>query len=308
MKEVKWTISMCVVVGSLAMLGGCGDATECGEGTELEDGRCVAVEQSEGVECGDRTVLSDGACVPEEDVECADGTTEDDESCVPSEDACGEGAVFDADAQSCVAESQIECGEGTVEDDGVCVASEESLDRPEGAEEMVSDEDLERIEQLGFPVYGGDEPPDVSGRYLSENAFVIYDSTDEGWIENPGGRDVCDAYWTYEPTGEEAEYETSREFLSCDGGYEDNPTYASGADDCFTLYSVISGTFDGCETDTANVRSGCLTDEGIADTTRASIVEDYEGDSCEDLIDEGRLGGKGEIRLRQEGIMVRDDE
>lgn len=283
------------------------DGPECGTDTVLEEGQCVAAEDA-GYECGAGTMLSDGECLPESEVQCGDGTTIEGEDCVPDETACGEGVEFDAQTGECVAGTQIECGENTVEEDGVCVSSEESLRRPDGAKNVISDADLKRIEEIGMTIYGGTNPPDIAGRYHSDDAYVVYDETQGGWLNDPTEYSVCEGYWEYTSTGEDLKYESARNFTSCQGSYSGQETWVSGTGSCFTTYSSVSGTFEGCSRDDINIRSGCLTEDGIANTSRANFGKNYQGDSCSDLVSEGRMGAEGEIRMRQEGIMVRQNQ
>ena len=101
----------------LALLSSCGDGDvrECGEGTALQGGLCVA-EPPGDVRCGEGTVVDgeSGFCVPL--VGCGEGTVVDPATgnC-SSETECGPGTFLDLVTKSCVTETA--CGTGTVADE-----------------------------------------------------------------------------------------------------------------------------------------------------------------------------------------------
>ncbi len=119
-------------VGALALsglvaliVGGCSSRTECGEGTQLEGDRCVALCPSGQLwdeESGDcRSVCSEGTiynedrgtCEPE--VRCGPGTHRRGNECVPDSTVeCGSGTRYDPETGQCVPD----CVEGTHRDEG----------------------------------------------------------------------------------------------------------------------------------------------------------------------------------------------
>jgi hypothetical protein len=122
-----------------------GGGATCGDGTELRDGACVAVDDdannaqpnnaqpnnanNPGLTCGAGTV-DDGAgnCAPSDPTVCGPGTTRNEQGeCVAEPGlACGEGTVDDG-AGNCVSavEPGLDCGPGTVDGGaGACVPAE----------------------------------------------------------------------------------------------------------------------------------------------------------------------------------------
>jgi hypothetical protein len=118
------------------------DTVECGEGTQEQDGQCVAVEDSNNAQttltCGPGTRLEGERCVPDnprvcavgtvdngagqcvpatEDTRCGVGTTLRAGQCVPIADLCPQGQAWVAGA--CAPLDQL-CASGTLWVDGVC--------------------------------------------------------------------------------------------------------------------------------------------------------------------------------------------
>lgn len=114
------------MVAPLALTA-CGGGPECGEGTTLQDDKCIStVEQVDPVECAAGTKLVEGKCELD-DSGCGEDTELDGGVCVstveepdPAE-GCGDGTSFDEGTGKCIPTSTIECGDNTVEEDGSCV-------------------------------------------------------------------------------------------------------------------------------------------------------------------------------------------
>ncbi|MEK6608772.1 MAG: hypothetical protein AABZ30_14020 [Myxococcota bacterium] len=110
MRYTKWFIGVALATGCGNGGGGEGESegeggATCGEGTELQDGVCVAT--GDGVTCGEGTVLESDQCVPESIVTCGDGTRLEGGTCLP--------------------ESTLTCGPLTHEDADQCIPNEETL-------------------------------------------------------------------------------------------------------------------------------------------------------------------------------------
>lgn len=114
------------MVAPLALTA-CGGGPECGEGTTLQDDKCIStVEQVDPVECAAGTKLVEGKCELD-DSGCGEDTELDGGVCVstveepdPAE-GCGDGTSFDEGSGKCIPTSTIECGDNTIEEDGSCV-------------------------------------------------------------------------------------------------------------------------------------------------------------------------------------------
>jgi len=119
-----WSLAS-VVIGA-ALLSGCPPPRTCGEGTELVDGSCVAVEAPD-VECGPGTTNDNGTCVTS-DVDCGPGTELVDGQCVPSDGprptTCGPGTE-NVDGVCVPLTPDDVCGPGTVLRNGSCVIDDD---------------------------------------------------------------------------------------------------------------------------------------------------------------------------------------
>lgn len=123
--RIKLFVSMLFVgIGGLTVAGcGGGDTVDCGEGTEREGTACVPVES--GPTCGAGTEAStDGECVVA-DQACGDGLiyNADADRCVPDRESCR--GAFDPSEDECVAITS--CGSNATLQDGECVADTEAL-------------------------------------------------------------------------------------------------------------------------------------------------------------------------------------
>ena len=183
-------------------------------------------------------------------------------------------------------------------------AEEDELERPDGARELISDEDLQRLIDKGAVVYPGSTPPDVSGVFDVTGGVVAYH--DREWIE---GTPTCYMLWTLETTSDPELYLSSTEsYRNCSGTSEGQGNYISGKDDCFTLYGAVDGERDGCEYQIVGIVSGCLTDEGIADKVGAQLagpLHSVQPGSCEALIEQGLMGDEGEIAVLEYDFVSR---
>jgi hypothetical protein len=181
---------------------------------------------------------------------------------------------------------------------------DDEVERPDEAREIISDEDLQRLIEVGAVVYPGSDPPDVSGVFDVAQGVVAYH--DREWIE---GTEVCKRIWTLESTDDPEMYVSSSEqYDNCSGSGEGQGTYISGSGNCFTLYSAGSGERDGCEYEDAGITSGCLTDDGIEDVIIGLLSGPWtsvQENACESLIEDGLHGDEGEIAILDHGFVAR---
>lgn len=134
----------------------------------------------------------------------------------------------------------------------VLMISTGCLQRPDGAKEIISDEDLDVLEDADFEVHYGMAPPylpyawEMDGLVVERNDFDPAEErrtlTDR--IFDFGERDDDDGLSIgIHPT------DGSRS-RTVDG-------YMSGADDCFTVYASASGTYGDCNYEGVEAFSGC---------------------------------------------------
>jgi hypothetical protein len=185
-------------------------------------------------------------------------------------------------------------------------AEGDRYDRPSGAQDRISDEELAYLEEVGAEIHGGLNPPELAGAYDRAGGVVFYHDRRE--IE---GTELCYDIWTVEPTDRADVYRTSSEnYNNCSGTAEGAGSYISGRDGCFTLYSATTGERDGCEYTGVGITSGCVTDEGIENMLVAGLAGprlSREPGACEALINAGLLGAEGEREILDRGFVERID-
>ncbi len=180
----------------------------------------------------------------------------------------------------------------------------DSTERPLEAQELVSDELLAEFEAAGASVYLGMSAPDISGMYLFDDPEVQYTES-ERW---PGTTSWCHHMVTYEQGESEYQYTESGFSTNCDSEFDGLSNYISGDDGCFTLYGEISGSFEGCASHGVSIFSACVDDNGdFLDPQDTSVALSVDGDSCDQIISDGRLRDEGEIAimLQSDGKAVR---
>lgn len=170
---------------------------------------------------------------------------------------------------------------------GSAGSSNDEYERPEGARELVSDEQLALLEEIGAVIYPGNDPPQIAGVYSVTDGEVTYH-------DNPNSvSSATDYTWTVEETDNPEIYDL---FFGESG--EGQGTYISGEDDCFTLYGSSSRSRAQCEFEVdVEIFSGCLTEDGIDNMKSAHIGGPNESlvrNACEDLIDDGLIPGEGQ--------------
>ena len=180
-----------------------------------------------------------------------------------------------------------------------CVVESDPYERPQEAEDIVSDEQLERFEtEADVPVYGGDSPPDIAGTYLFEDFEIIYNDS-ENW---PSSGNPCHNERTYERTDSDVRYETSSVSPNCDSSGEGISNYISGEGDCFTLYRESESQFEGCYRESIGIMSACLNANGDMENPIRGRIRTYVEDSseCDELVGEGRTTDEGEMNANKQ--------
>lgn len=169
-----------------------------------------------------------------------------------------------------------------------------SYERPEGAQAVITDAQLDELVDIGATIYPGSSPADLTGVYDRANGSVV-DADNEASLN----RTACDSIWTVEATQEEDVYSSVSElYNNCSGTREAPASYLSGRDNCFSLYVENDGERDGCSFRWAQVISGCLEDGGIRDYQEADLGLEHDGSSqCQSLLNQGLIAGEGERAL-----------
>ena len=181
-----------------------------------------------------------------------------------------------------------------------CVVESDSYERPDEAKDIVSDEQLERLEvEAGVPVYGGDSPPDIAGTYLFGDIEIIYNDS-ENWPNS--GDNWCHSERTYERTDSDVRYERTSVSPNCNSTGEAVSNYISGEGDCFTLYNESKGQFEGCYSESIGIISACLNANGDMENPIGGGIKTHSEDSseCDEVIGDGRTTDEGEMNATKQ--------
>ncbi|MGM0559056.1 MAG: hypothetical protein ACQEVA_21910 [Myxococcota bacterium] len=171
------------------------------------------------------------------------------------------------------------------------------FDLPSAVEDVVDQNRLGQMNDLGLAVYDGFEPPDISGTYAWD---------DTTWVEAPRAENidkpVCDGQITYD-RNRTTSYAFDRQFTEdgCSGSGSGSGIPVSGEGSCFSFYLETTEDFSGCVSRQVQVTSGCLGSAGIEGFETGWYVAEYQSDACGDLVSSGQMPPQGEIVIQREG-------
>ena len=168
------------------------------------------------------------------------------------------------------------------------------FERPEEAQAIVTDGQLDQLVEIGATIYPGSTPPELAGVYDRDSGSVVRADNEASLALNP-----CYSIWTVETTEEDYIYATTAEYYdNCSGTIESPATYLAGSDNCFSLYVENNGERDGCEFRWAQVISGCLENGGISDYQEADLGLENDGSAaCQSLVEGGFIPDEGQRAL-----------
>ena len=153
----------------------------------------------------------------------------------------------------CVTLGFVACGDAQEGNNG----EEEEPSIPDGAQEIIDQEDLNHFEENGFEVYRGSNPPNIEGSYLLDDSVISYDEDGES-----NGQDLFNYTWSFsDQSGDEVQVAYSApegDSASGIGGF------LAGDGDCFTLISEVEGTdSNDCSYARDHLISGCIAEDGL---------------------------------------------
>ncbi len=137
--------------------------------------------------------------------------------------------------------------------------------------DLLSDDQLEILENLGMPINSGENPPDITGYYNTNDLDCIEDTTGL-FLQN------LNYYWFFH---DQSDVNVELDYYNLSG---DSATgrgafiFGEGSD--FTVYMETEGEYSGygITYTTVNLYSGTLTDSGIEDFTNGFIMTGKTGD------------------------------
>lgn len=142
---------------------------------------------------------------------------------------------------------------------------------------------------LGMPLNSGDNPPDITGYYLTDDLDCIEDTT--AWYPQN-----LYYYWNfYDQSGVEVKldyYNLSGDEATAQGAF----IFGEGSD--FTVYMETEGEHSGSDITytTVNIYTGTVTGSGIEDFTMGFIMTSKTGDDYDYLmpVDAARVYEEGD--------------
>lgn len=173
-----------------------------------------------------------------------------------------------------------------------CVPVEEDqieYERPRGAQDLVSDSELREFEDYGLVIYGGTTPPDPTGTYHRPDRYHKQHDN-----EAMVGGSHCETYWTIESTDDPTVYNTSVEYVSCDGEGSSQASYISGEGNCFTLYKTVYLPLNDCDREILSVISACVGEDGLSSPEGVHQVLSLEGETCAGMVANNSISGVGD--------------
>jgi len=138
--------------------------------------------------------------------------------------------------------------------------------------DLIPDEMLQIIIDIGMPIYGGNTPPDMTGTFrISPVTLLVSNFDDE---EKPGRVFVDDLITFSEQDNESLTIKTRRVNAASDGGGIGG--FIVGTDMHFTIFAVEDrvSVSSGNEYRTARLYSGIMSSEGIIDWYSITLMLD----------------------------------
>lgn len=168
---------------------------------------------------------------------------------------------------------------------------------PDAVQQILSEEDVARLEALGLTIHRGSTPPNVEGRFLMDTVTLVASSFEDPF--QPGHRFVNGTYEFSEQMGPDLIVRRDEEGLSMGDG---TGGFISGADGSFSVYAALDSVSRGVMNRTVEIYSGRLGSDGIEEMQVALYMVSKEGDDNDAiLIPEGT----GRLIEEQDGLAVR---
>ena len=187
--------------------------------------------------------------------------------------------------------------DGTLDDDEL---DEDGL--VPGVRQFVSQDVIDGLKELGHPIYGGVDPPDITGTYFM-NPLILTSSNLHG-DTLPLGTEIRSQYTHFVNDPDDSN-------LNIEVGYRlgngpENPTDYSvivGNGCQFTVFSESDFTTgSGLFWSSLMVTSGCLTDDGIKDAVVTFVLLDDPNE----VFAESRSPGEGRMFTDRDGLAERE--
>jgi hypothetical protein len=186
-------------------------------------------------------------------------------------------------------------------DDDQSPADDDSGSLPPGVSAFLSQQDIDTLEKDGMKIYPGSNPPNITGYYIANSLVVVYDTPDN---DVGAHKDECKFHF-YNQT---AAGGITEDFTDTTPGSNDSGTglgaFISGSGQCFSVFVDLKGTDFGCNYESPEIYSGCLTAQGIQGFMWGFMLTSETGQNC------GVLMPVGAVRIvdEQSGLAPDGDD
>ncbi|MBI2022020.1 hypothetical protein HYS93_04060 [Candidatus Daviesbacteria bacterium] len=145
---------------------------------------------------------------------------------------------------------------------------------PTEVKSFLSDENLQKMDEVGMNIYTGNNPPNVEGTYSFKNQVVKYDP--DGGIFH-----VINLNYSFQNQKNDNSLTYAVKGNDERGEYTEagKGVIISGEGKCFSVYLDNSSTQNECQTKSAEIFSACKEANGLVDMDRGTLWT-YVSDKC----------------------------
>lgn len=139
---------------------------------------------------------------------------------------------------------------------------------PSQVSKYLTQEDIDSLEDLDFPIYYGSNPPTIEGTYLTDSTRVDYDDHNLLKVDTKI-KDYRIKYYN-----QTENLQISIEEITIKDNVKRNASgYISGEGSCFTIFDIgKTKKAYGCVVTSADITSGCLDEDGNITDFRKAIL------------------------------------
>jgi len=164
--------------------------------------------------------------------------------------------------------------------------------------DLIPLEIFQEIDFLRMPIYGGNTPPDITGKFLSSPSVLVASNYDDTYAPGYKFQDMTITYY------EQNFRRLTVQVQQIQGNNVGNGMrgHIVGKGNNFTVFVVVDVLDEhGCHHKTAYIHSGTMSAEGIRNLHRVIIMIDNGGNPHNNLIG----NGKGRLIYDSDGLSER---
>lgn len=173
---------------------------------------------------------------------------------------------------------------------------------PSEVNTFLEKKDIDLLKDHGFPVYTGEDPPDISGKYLMDDLTVVYDpGTWEGAYEI--GYKIADYNYEFSAPKPGGLIDVKSYSKQAGDEGEGQGSYIAGKGNCFTIFVNRKGVTYDCRYQSPEVISGCLGNDGLTGFQCSILAKEKTGSGCDYIMPVGYL----RLYKEEDGLGQRQD-